>query len=625
MNSHQCIAVLNATAVLLALVGCSSPHRSTQNGAPAPPPGQPAEQPQRREAPRLYPAFIMAKNQKRWGYIGRTGKFVIEPQYEDAGTFDWDGLAVVRQSGKEGLIDADGNVVLSPVYDSYSLWLSGERRGASNGSTQKVFVDGAMRFELAGSISGSGWPAPFGRTVQDSYRYGYVGWDGTVLIEPQYLDAGEFHDGLALVQTTDHQYFLIDQTGKQIRALNFDSPGHLSEGLMIFLDKATGRHGYISVTGEIVIAAQFADANPFSGGVAIVNTGKDYIDNKFGLINRQGEFLIPATYSSLKSIGDGLYAAGAESRPSIPDQFVRKAIVDQRGHRLTDFAYYEPSKMENGLISVTDESSTFYLDKTGAKVRNLPVLSGIGRLTMQGDLIQADIDGDLSYLTREGKPVWQSDRTVTLSGELRVVTRKYRPNRYVRIEYPELSGFADAKVQTAINDQLRKHFGITGEPTSPQAAPSKIHDDFNEFFTADQIGNLLIIDKWGSDYPIGAVHGMPLRDYYHFDLASGTQYGLADLFKKESRYTERLQTLVAKQIAQREDARGYKARPEVRPDHNFTVTSDGLAIYYYPYEIAPYSAGFPTFDIPWRDISDLIDTNGAFWKSLTVPVRASDR
>jgi hypothetical protein len=39
-------------------------------------------------------------------------------------------------------------------------------------------------------------------------------------------------------------------------------------------------------------------------------------------------------------------------------------------------------------------------------------------------------------------------------------------------------------------------------------------------------------------------------------------------------------------------------------------------IYFYPYEIAAYAAGFPEFEIPFEDLTDYIDTEGAFWKSF---------
>jgi hypothetical protein len=45
----------------------------------------------------------------KWGYIDTTGRFIIEPQFEDARSFK-DGVASVRKNDKWVLIDKSGNI-----------------------------------------------------------------------------------------------------------------------------------------------------------------------------------------------------------------------------------------------------------------------------------------------------------------------------------------------------------------------------------------------------------------------------------------------------------------------------------------------------------------------------------
>ena len=47
----------------------------------------------------------------RWGYINSTGKFVLEPQYEDALPFS-DFLAPVKVEGKWGYINGEGKFII---------------------------------------------------------------------------------------------------------------------------------------------------------------------------------------------------------------------------------------------------------------------------------------------------------------------------------------------------------------------------------------------------------------------------------------------------------------------------------------------------------------------------------
>ena len=53
----------------------------------------------------------------KWGFIDKTGSFVINPQFDFAWSFS-DGLAAVRigdyETGKYGFIDKTGSFVINP-------------------------------------------------------------------------------------------------------------------------------------------------------------------------------------------------------------------------------------------------------------------------------------------------------------------------------------------------------------------------------------------------------------------------------------------------------------------------------------------------------------------------------
>ena len=54
----------------------------------------------------------------------------------------------------------------------------------------------------------------------------------------------------------------------------------------------------------------------------------------------------------------------------------------------------------------------------------------------------------------------------------------------------------------------------------------------------------------------------------------------------------------------------------IRIDQDFYIDGDNLYIYFPPYEIGPYAAGFITFKIPFSEISGMINKNGAFYLSF---------
>ena len=126
--------------------------------------------------------------------------------------------------------------------------------------------------------------------------------------------------------------------------------------------------------------------------------------------------------------------------------------------------------------------------------------------------------------------------------------------------------------------------------------------------------------KSGYDYFLGAAHGMPIMDYYFADISTGTFYELSDLFLKDAPYLEELSIIVGDEIQKRSADGSSMIFPEsymgVSEDAYFYIKENALVIYFYPYDIAAYAAGFQEFEIPFEDIMTLIDTEGAFWKSF---------
>ena len=57
-------------------------------------------------------------------------------------------------------------------------------------------------------------------------------------------------------------------------------------------------------------------------------------------------------------------------------------------------------------------------------------------------------------------------------------------------------------------------------------------------------------------------------------------------------------------------------RVDVSAEQPFIIGKDCLKVYYAPYDIASYAAGFINFEIPYGQLTDIIDTKGAFWNSF---------
>src|SRR5262249_14998357 len=123
----------------------------------------------------------------KWGYIDKTGEFVIPPQYEVAKKFS-EGLAAVKIDGKFKFIDKTGKDIIQTPFH-----FVGE------------FSEGRAKVQ------------------DDNGYYGYIDKEGKIVIPLQFFPlVADFLHGYALVQIPDgdfqktlqSKYGYIDKQGK---------------------------------------------------------------------------------------------------------------------------------------------------------------------------------------------------------------------------------------------------------------------------------------------------------------------------------------------------------------------------------------------------------------------------
>ena len=193
----------------------------------------------------------------RYGYVNRMGKFVLEPQYEEALPFS-DFLAAVKKDGKWGFINGEGKFVIEPRFENAFL-----------------FSDGAA-------------------AVEENGKWGFINRSGKYLVQPKYESAGIFRQGLAAVRW-EGKWGFISKDGEMVVPPKFDQVYFFSEdrsGAQV-----NGLWGYIDRTGTFTVPPKYAEALPFSQGLAAVNVGGQREDNEFtggvwNFVDPQGKVII---------------------------------------------------------------------------------------------------------------------------------------------------------------------------------------------------------------------------------------------------------------------------------------------------------------------------------------------
>lgn len=258
-------------------------------------------------------AAVKGSGTSGWGYVDRSGRWVIKPQYQLADDFS-EGLAQVMVDVKFGFVNRRGEMVIPPRFDAHPV-----------GYVQQRKFDTSRFAEGLACVS-----------VGD--LYGYINKKGDFVIPPQFSHAQEFSEGLAWVVTRDAKTYVqnragwIDKTGQWVvtgvngrtisSALpefisyqNYAMDWRYSEGLVPFIvyEGDESSWGYMDRKGKVMIkpilvyyeAYGVTDregtrvvteprghtVGPFLGGVARVDFEPLGLEKAYGYINKMGQFI----------------------------------------------------------------------------------------------------------------------------------------------------------------------------------------------------------------------------------------------------------------------------------------------------------------------------------------------
>jgi hypothetical protein len=490
---------------------------------------------------------------------------------------------------------------------------------------------------------------PAYQLIDGKDTYGYINSEGTFKINPAFDSAGDFHDGIAIVQMDD-QYLAINGLGAILYSSKDPIADFHNRAAVISLvsEDYTTLYGYIDTKGNVLVKPSFKLAGNFEtddtayvelaeGKFAqidksgkILNTFEpdlkyfassiedSYIiyynrdKNLYGVVSFQGEEIFPAEYCEITYLGDDIFALKK------PDESyfgayaeMPAALFTVKGEQLTDFTIYDVTKFFNGYASATDSTYTYFIGKDGREATTLPKFEGRGTVMLYGEVVKARIDHELIYSKKDGTVIWQNASTQALMDGIVAKAIKFKPNKDVLVYYPQLEGLADSTVQSKINSELKSIF-VDGRKHLKEEDKYGVDDTFK----ASMIKNLLIIEKDGYDYPFGAAHGSPIMDFLYFDTVTGASYQLKDLFIAGSDYINVINKMIKADIAASDDQSSMyfeNGFTTITDTQGFILTPETLTIYFNPYDIAAYAAGFPKFEIPIEDLYDYIDFKGAFW------------
>jgi hypothetical protein len=223
-------------------------------------------------------SFVPERGKENWryGFINRSGQFVIEPKFRSVGCFKG-GLAPVVTDKGDTYIDKLGRFVTKP-----GEYITGHYNNCDDAWPN--YAEGLHKVTRYFKLPGA-------KTDDELTYSGYVNAQGKLVIPLAHYYADDFSDGMA-----------------QITVKTDVSQEELEEGKRRNDATARVRHGYIDTTGKMVVPPKFDRAEAFRWGIARVGVKHLVVDPKdpirpgakkavfhYGFIDKKGRYLVEPT------------------------------------------------------------------------------------------------------------------------------------------------------------------------------------------------------------------------------------------------------------------------------------------------------------------------------------------
>ena len=352
----------------------------------------------------------------KFGLVDFEGKRITKPIYEEIVGLPYkEGELLVKQDGKFGVINIKGNKLVNIEYD-------------------KISVDGYYTAENSYKFAGY----IVSNTTNEGYRYGYINYDGKLLLDPEYNELsrviGIVDDENAYILCAKNGQYGIMKNGEELIPNEYQSIEY-DESNRVFTIEKSKKFGIANLDGKVIVPTEYnqiditgvylyaqnsqgvtvynsdgSQAN-IDTNIAILNTSNEKykirIDNsngtKYGVINKDGEQVIEEKYNYIEYLFDNYFiASNDQSKLGVIDdddnvkielnndalQKIEGTNVIQASttgdsvtklysKHMTELCQMTNANVEvkDNYIKISNELDTRYFDKDGKELKNTEVFS----------------------------------------------------------------------------------------------------------------------------------------------------------------------------------------------------------------------------------------------------------
>lgn len=171
----------------------------------------------------------------------------------------------------------------------------------------------------------------------------------------------------------------------------------------------------------------------------------------------------------------------------------------------------------------------------------------------------------------------------------------------LNIQYPELSGLDNPEIQNRLNSlfaglaaeakgrgyEIEK---FIGQDEITRHIKAEVYFNYNVKYNQKGLLSIVFYDYQYS----GGAHGFTVQSSYTFDLRTGKEYKIKDLFRDGIDYISMVSSEVKRQMEESE-APLLNPFESIKADQDFYLTNKGIVVYFQLYEYYPYAYGIPEF------------------------------
>ena len=306
-----------------------------------------------------YDGIFVVKEKNKYGIINLKGDYIVKPIYRYISNKKNGYFLIEDEEYKYGVIDSVGNVVVNPKYKEISVTkygfivCEGVKKNGFIGFNGKIIIPlkySNVVLEKFGLISLS-------KYKNNSFLYGLKDVNGNTILKCKYDDITIITKDKYLVHR-ENKVFIYLRDGKKI--MNLDS--RLYYDVCDSVVRVMNYHlGHISSCVSIidcenmnVVENKFDYISPFKNGLAIVSN-----NYKYGIINNLGSLVIDTIYDDIRITKDYIEATKNGVKGYIIDnKFVEKEKTFFDNYnvilRISDNLVLANSKLKSSVFISSD-------------------------------------------------------------------------------------------------------------------------------------------------------------------------------------------------------------------------------------------------------------------------------